>query len=263
MSRSLRNALIASMESDDIELMNPLTDQQETNIDEVLLEINEGAEEVQQADEVVEVLEDAEESMEALAASLEAHIAEGGMSPQTARTHNVAMSIALRGLPINVDRVTVSSESFGGHGDKLSASMEALEGVKETLKKLWEGIKNAIKNAWAAVTNFVATLRKSAPVIAAAAAKLKVRAEALKGAKLKGDGKMDAVAAAKAFHVGGKFDGDVAGALRKIENGVSGVDKSSKAGAIELRKIAGKITSGTFDPVADYTALGKAIMAPL
>jgi hypothetical protein len=266
MSRKLQMALRASMESDDVEILNPLTSDASVNIDEALAnttaEVVESAGEVTEADETVEALDDVAEAMESLQATLESCIAEGGMTPQTARTHNVAMALALRSLPLDVDRVTVSSESFGGHGDKMSASLEALEGVKAVLKRVLDAIVSAVKSAFEAVMRFFATIRKSAPVITAAANALKAKAAALKGKPVMKP-KMDAASAGKSFHVDGKFSGDVAGALQHIEKGGQSVQAACVKAAGELRAIGGKITSEGYDMAAEFSKFGQSMVQTL
>lgn len=259
MSRALRSALIASLEND-AETINPLTDHQETNIDEVLLEINDAEAPVTEADQVVDVLETAEVAIEAIAASLEAHIEEGGMSPQTARSHNVAMENALRGLPIDADSVNVSSEAFGGHGDKLSASMEAMEKIKETLAKLWEGIKNAVKKAWNAVKTFIATIGTSSRAIKAAGQDLIKRAGSTKG---KAEGKMNGLSITKALHVGGDLKGSVGSALAAIVTGGTGVVASAKAAEAGMKEVAGAIAAGRPFDNAEMTDFAKKVDGPL
>lgn len=96
MSAILREALAAALESIDDDLPR---DTPEENVAEALLETEQAAQEAEEAEEVVEELEDADASLEAIVTALESHIAEGGMTPQTARSHNVAMENLLRRLP--------------------------------------------------------------------------------------------------------------------------------------------------------------------
>ncbi|MNF70026.1 hypothetical protein D3C84_519250 [compost metagenome] len=180
----LHSALNVSMEGIDPNAsaeINPVTEETIVQVDEVLEEAREDSASVDEHDEAVEELSDAAESMESLIASLESAIADGGLSPQAADIHSRALAIATRRLPIDASEFTVSTESFGGTGDKLQASMEALEGAKALLSKIWEAIKNAVQGAWAAVKNFFATMGKSGPAVVAAGQSLKQRAAAAKG----------------------------------------------------------------------------------
>jgi hypothetical protein len=180
----LHSALNVSMEGIDpnaSQEINPVTEETIVAVDEVLEEARGDSAIVEEHDEAVEELSQAADSMESLIASLESAIADGGMSPQAADVHGRALAIATRRLPLDASEYTVSTESFGGTGDKLQASMEALEGAKALLSKIWEAIKNAVQGAWAAVKNFFATMGKSGPAVVAAGQSLKQRAAAAKG----------------------------------------------------------------------------------
>jgi len=261
----LRDALRASLESD-VEIINPLTDENQTNIGEVLAEVAEAtdsdAAEVEKADRVVDELETASDSLEAICATLESHIAEGGMNPQTAMMHNTAVANVLKRLPIDASRFTISTESFGGSGDKLVASQEALDGVKELLLKIWNAIKNAVIKAFDTVKVFIATIRKSAPVVIAAGRALQAKANAAKGQTAKSE-KVNVAGAARYLSVNGQFPASVSQALTQVVSAGEGVRKSAKAGAAQLRIVAGKISTGTFDPATDYKALADAVVNPL
>lgn len=180
----LHSALNVSMEGIDpnaSQEINPVTEETIVAVDEVLEEARGDSAIVEEHDVAVDELSQAADSMESLIASLESAIADGGMGPQAADIHGRALAIATRRLPIDAAEFTVSTESFGGTGDKLQASMEALEGAKALLSKIWEAIKNAVQGAWAAVKNFFATMGKSGPAVVAAGQSLKQRAAAAKG----------------------------------------------------------------------------------
>lgn len=263
MSALFRAALASSLESVTEEI-NPLSDHVETDIDEVLLEVAEAQGEVDTADRVVDELETAEKSLEAICAALESHIAEGGMSPQTARSHQVSMNIVLGRLGVSSENYTISTESFGGTGDKLTASQEALSGAKEVLTRIWTAIKNAVEKAYTAVKNFIQTIGKSAPALMAGANQLKARAQALRGKPLKGDGDMDAGAAAKALHIDGKFDANTVGnALKAIVTGGNGVAKGANDAGTALLSIGTDLVSGSYDKGKAAMAVSKAAFTPV
>lgn len=206
-SNILMNALSVSMEgidpTENIEI-NPVSEETTVAVDEALDEMNDAEEVVEEHDDAVEELEGAADSMESLVVALESAVKAGGMSPRTADMHNRAMAIAVRRLPVDAEHFTVSTESFGGTGDKLTASMEALEGAKELLSKIWTAIKNAVVKAWQAVMNFITTLGKSARALKKASGLLKAQAGGLSGSAP--DKKIDAIAFARIVHKDGKFD---------------------------------------------------------
>jgi hypothetical protein len=198
-NKLLLSALNVSLESADLtenQEINPVTEETIVAVDEVLEEVRGGADDIEEHDEAVEELSEAAESLESLVSSLESFIADGGMSPAAADMHSRALAIATRRLPVNAADYTVSTESFGGTGDKLVASQEALEGVKKLLSNIWDAIRNAVRSAWNAVKEFFATIGKSGPAVIAAGQSLKKRAQASKGLKPGGDGKMRLTSAA-------------------------------------------------------------------
>lgn len=216
----LQSALAVSLESADglveDQEINPLTEETIVAVDEVLEEVREDAAQVEEHDAAVKELSDAADSMESLIISLESAIADGGMSPHSADVHGRAVANAVRRLPINASEFVVSNENFGGTADKLEASMEAMEGAKALLTKIWEAIKNAVMGAWNAIKNFFATIGKSGPAVVAAGQSLKKRAAESKGLQPT-ETKLNFVSGLNYLVVEGKLD--MAGALSAINHG--------------------------------------------
>ena len=207
-SNILQSALNVSLESNldgEPSEINPVTSETVVELDEVLEEVRVAGDQVEGEEAAVDELSDAADSLESLIVALESAVAAGGMSPQTADTHNRAMAIAMRRLPVQKTDYTLSVESFGGTGDKLQASMEALEGAKALLEKLWNGIKTAVLNAWNAIKGFYDRIGKSGPAVVAAGKSLKQKAQ---GIKITASEKQYTMgqAAANALMVEGKFN---------------------------------------------------------
>lgn len=243
----LRAALgMPSFESDDAIIegaeINPLTEETTVAIDEILEEVAEGEKEAEEHDEAVEDLNEAADSLESLIASLESVVADGGMSPQHANTFMAGMAIATRRLPIDAAEYQVSVESFGGTGDKAVASMEALEGAKNLLKRVWEAIRKAVVGAWNAVKNFVQTIGKSAGALNTAGKLLVSGAAAAKG-DVAGK-KIDATSVARLLHVDGDFSGKVSVALGTVVGNGQKIASAAKVAETELTKLAGTIATG-------------------
>lgn len=219
----LQSALAVSLEdlSETTQEINPLTAETVIELDEVLEEVRESGEEVSGQEEAVDTLSDAVDSLESLVVALESAVKAGGMSPQTADVHSRAMAIALRKLPVDKSSFTLSTESFGGTGDKLVASQEALEGAKELLTKLWNGIKTAVLNAWNAIKGFYERIGKSGPAVVAAGKSLKQKAAATK--EMKSEYTVSQ-AVADGLSVGGVFDPSkaLANVVQGFEVGVKG-----------------------------------------
>jgi len=215
----LQSALNISLESasEENQEINPVTEETIVAVDEVLEEVREDSAEVEEHDDAIEELSDTAESLESLITSLESFVAGGGMGPQAADMHSRALAIATRKLPINSSDYTVSTESFGGTGDKLVASQEALEGAKKLLNSIWDAIKNAVVSAWNAVKNFFATIGKSGPAVVAAGQSLKKRAQSAKGGKAPESGKISLGNAVSYLVIEGKLA--PAAALSAINHG--------------------------------------------
>ncbi|MCY1352912.1 hypothetical protein D9M68_19440 [compost metagenome] len=241
--------------------LNPITEETTVAIDEILEEVRDQGDSVEEHDSAVEELEGAAESLESLIVSLESAIADGGMSPQAADVHGRAMVNAVRRLPIDGSQYSVSVESFGGTGDKLQASMEAMEGAKDLLAKIWNAIKSAVQSAWAAVVKFITTLGKSGEALVRAGGQLKASANGIKG-----EPKAKTVAAggvAKWLHTDGELKGSVGSQLKLVVSNGSGVAKSAQAGSAGLKELAGLIASGHYNAEGDRHAFADKVAAAL
>lgn len=247
-SNLLKNALSVSFESADPtenEEMNPVTEETTVVVDEVLEEVRDAEENVADHEEAVEELEEASDSLESLITSLESAIEQGGMGPQAAEMYHRGLAIATRRLPINSDQFIVSTESFGGTGDKLVATMEALGKAKDMLSKFWNAIKTAIVNAYNAVLNFIRTLGTSATALSRAAGVLKARSRAMKGKPKAEEISGTAISTALGLGVDSvSTSGDVTAALASLVDGGKGVVQSGNLAAEQLRTLSQYIASG-------------------
>lgn len=165
-------SLFISMEDDNLnetELVVAADDTIEIEIadaSEAEVEANEAAD---GADELSEI----SEGLESIVASMEASMQDGGLTPQSAQFMALAVGAYTNRLGVQASQITPSLESFGGASGQAAATTISMEGIKETLKKIWLAIKNAVAKAIQAIRNFFAK-------IFGGVAKLKSRAEALK-----------------------------------------------------------------------------------
>lgn len=121
------------------------------------LEIAEADHRVEMMDYQQEELEHAHASLEGIALSLEGLVAtdERGLDRVAAEGYRHAISaIVGDALPNPV----ASLESFGGESECAEATQISLEGIKDTVKKIWEAIKRAVGNAIRATADFFAKL---------------------------------------------------------------------------------------------------------
>lgn len=213
MSNSLVSAMLrVSLENEDVS--EELTDEQvdavadetpETEVTDVV----ESEQEVDAADTASDELEDAAEGLEALRASMESSLAAGGLTKEAARFANIAANSYTKRLGLS-SSIMPSMESFGA-SDRLEATKISMEGIGETLKKIWEAIKSLAQRVWNAIVNFFKS-------IFGAAERLERRAKALDklAGKLTGDAKKSKITVsarlASRIALGDKVDASANGA---------------------------------------------------
>ncbi|MNZ60492.1 hypothetical protein D3C78_785630 [compost metagenome] len=140
--------------------------------------------------------------------------------------------------------------------------MEALEGAKELLTKIWNGIKAAVQNAWKAVVNFVATIGKSSEALRRAGKLLIAQANGAKGNAA--GKKVDGSAVAKMLHKNGEMPSgsSIGGLLQTIVSNGGAVVSSAKVAQAELTKLSGAIAAGrtsTEEQQGGYDAIINAL----
>lgn len=177
---------------------------------EVALESEEAANEILEADREVEMAElqedeltDAEESLESIVMSLESLIEKDprGLDRVAAEGYRHAVR-AIVGSAL--DNPVASLESFGSSTECQHATELSLEGIKDTLRKIWEAIKRAVKNAIRAVGDFFAKLFGGVSKLKDRAKKVKEKAEGLKKDGAVAEGKV-AIPGADRLALGGKL----------------------------------------------------------
>lgn len=123
----------------------------------------------------VEELGEISEGLEGILISMESAMQDGGLNPQAALFMQHAVQAHVGRLGLEASDVTPSMESFGGASGQAAATTISMEGIGETLKKIWMAIKNAVSKAIQAIKNFFSK-------IFGGVGKLKSRHEALKKA---------------------------------------------------------------------------------
>lgn len=153
-SRMFREAL--SLESNAVvEAGDPVTN--ELALESASFDIAESDHQIEMMDYQQEELEHAHASLESIAVSLEGLVAndERGLDRVAAEGYRHAITaIVGDALPNPV----ASLESFGGESECAEATQLSLEGIKDTVKKIWEAIKRAVSNAIKATADFFAKL---------------------------------------------------------------------------------------------------------
>lgn len=129
--------------------------------DTIEIEIADAAEAEHEAEEQsdnVEELGEISEGLESILISMESAMQDGGLSPQSALFMQHAVQAHVGRLGMSAGDVTPSMESFGGASGQAAATTISMEGVGDTIKKIWLAIKNAVAKAIQAVKNFFAKI---------------------------------------------------------------------------------------------------------
>lgn len=134
--------------------------EEQTGVDEMQDTVEETVEALEELAEITDVVEDSVESGEGLSEDA-AEIAEVAVEAICAR---LGYKPAKKPMP--------SMESFGNTSSRLDATKFALEGFKETAKKIWEGIKAFFSKIWEKISALWNAILKNANGV-------KARAESL------------------------------------------------------------------------------------
>ena len=137
----------------DENLINPVSDMTETEINEVLEEVQESENEVVKTQEMVEILEEESTALEALITSAES--SDGGMTRREAALYTHAVESICRRVYIPSESVSMPAlESFGGSGDRLTATLEAAEDGRGLLKRMWDALLKGLRAMYDGFINF-------------------------------------------------------------------------------------------------------------
>lgn len=180
-----------------------------------LLEVNEVAAEIDQTHEAVAEAQESTDQLEEVAAALESMIDAGrGLSADAARFAHQSVSFATRKFGIATPMPAMESFSTGASG-QFGQTKASLEGIKETIQKIWTWIKSQLAKLRAHMKDFWLKTFDGA-------ARLKKRAEAMmkKAEGVSGSAKENQVVVSAdlvgKLHVGGKL-GDVAAQLGEFK----------------------------------------------
>ncbi len=165
-------------------------------------EVAEMADTVEEAVTAIEELADVAGVMED---SIEEEGKEGeGLSEDAAEIAEVAVEAICARLGYKPAKKPIPSlEAFGSTSSRLDATKYALEGVADTIKKIWEAIKGFFSRIWEAIKGLWKRLIDASTRVKARAETLEGKLEAAKkdGMIADADKKYDAVKFCKAFNV--------------------------------------------------------------
>ncbi len=242
----MRKGLFATLE-DETGLAQVVADQGPV-VPEVVAEVAEGSAELsqdaQEVGDLVAQVEDAQladQELQQVADTMQQSIDEGtGLDTGAAQMAEIATESIMNRLGLKGQRVIPATESFGSSNSRVAATRIAMEGVVDTIKKIWEGIKNFLKMVWQKITDFFAKFFSNTDKLEKAAKALQDKVGGL-GSKAPKEKKIDNSSIAAAFKYNGKVNKDsVAAILGNHGAAVKGVN-GLYTGALGLVNIVGGV----------------------
>ncbi len=242
MSKSLKNLFISMEEEGNDINQTTLEVSADNTMEEEVANVTEAGIEVIEAEDDVEELHEIAEGLESIVASLESAVEEGGLDSQAAVFMQHAVDGYTKRVGLEATAIVPSLESFGGASGKAAATTISLEGIKETIQKVWQAIKNAVVKAIAAVKNFFAKIFGGVKKLRSRLAALQKAVDGLGDKKAGGKIK---VPSANALRLNGKADGKAiaTGLKNTAEMGTIVYDRVTKGASSFYSNVAAKITN--------------------
>lgn len=198
MARFARKGLMAALEeaAEGVEVVNSVDDLHETNA-----EIIDGVQEIADGDEacgeevaaieslvvaIEEVLDEAESIEEVIDTVQEVATDENGeeegLTEEEAALAEESLRVIYRRLGIPMHNVMPATEGFRTKSTRVSSTHVAVEGMMDTLKKIWDSVSESMSRVAKRFSDFLKNAITTNRSVAATAAKLKEKLIALKGA---------------------------------------------------------------------------------
>lgn len=202
-----RNKFVLAME-DDLEV-----DPNQNVVPESAVEVEQGSAELTsdagEVEELVAATEEAEadlETVEQLQEVAEDSVEQGeGLSEQSAEIAEIAIESIHARLGIS-RRVIPSLESFGSSNSRVAATRIAIEGFKDTVKRIWEAIKAAFARLMDKIKGFFMGLFKNTDSLSKHLENLKARVQQMDDGMKKDKEELSNGNLARAFSVKKKAD---------------------------------------------------------
>ena len=122
-------------------------------------------EQVDQAQQVVDEvetdidsLEASSQGLESIVEDLQASLENGGLDTTAAAFAEHAVTAHVQPLGLEGHSIVPSLESFGGYTGREASTQVSIEGISDTIKKIWAAIKAAVQKAIKAVADFFAKI---------------------------------------------------------------------------------------------------------
>ena len=243
-------------------------------IPETVAEVEVDASEIQEdtgvIEDISEAIEDASDDMdtlEGIQGVMEESVEKGeGLDETAAEIAEVAIEAICARLGISkANKIMPAMESFGSSNSRVAATKIAMEGVGDTLKRIWQAIKDAFAKAWNHIVDFYKKHIASLGRLSKYADSLKAKAKESASKKPKKDSEgITSSAVLSAFNIGGKVDAKTTGDILSAHLALTGNVVSAKT---LMQKSVKDLLDGTdkldsFDP-AGFRSLSNKLNTEL
>lgn len=230
---------------------------------------DESAEVQQEGDEIgtsVAQIEDAVqagEELEAIGEEVVETVESGeGLDEKSAEIASLAIEsirsrLGVRGAP----RLVPVAESFGSTNSRLASTRLIVEGITDTLKRVWTAIKQFAARVWDKVKSFIANLFNSTTMLNKHIASLKERARKLPSGAAPKEKQIKHAGVARAISLGGKADLSTFEKVAKNTEALAAVAKKASEQTGKIVGAAQGLASGEINEASVKTYLKSAYSA--
>jgi hypothetical protein len=225
-----------------------------------VIELNDAVAQIESVVDAIEEASDTAETLEVMNERIEESVEEGGMSEPEAEAIAVAVEHMCARLSISRSKkVFPAMEGFKDKATRVQSTKVAMEGIAETIKKIWEGIVNAFKSAVAWVQKHIAALLDVTKKYEGRAKEIAAKAKAAEGKAAPADAKVKTSAFGKALSVNGKvLEG---AAFASAYDAYLAVAQPLAKGSVDVAKEAPECLEGVLGALSDEAKFKGAISA--
>lgn len=242
---SIRNGLVFAMEDDTLVDGGVASSETAAEVEAGSAEVAQQTGEVEELQAAIEDAEEGAETLEKIEGVLEESAESGeGVDETAAEIAEVAVESIRNRLGIRGTKPFPGMESFGSKNSRLSATKIALEGVKDTLIRIWEAIKAAFIRLWEKVKTFFIGLIKNTNALITHLEGLQERVKKLPDDVKPKNSDLSSKAIARAFSVDKKAD---LGTAKKIVQNAENLLGTAKSLTEASAKFSAEIEKAAAD----------------
>jgi hypothetical protein len=211
--------------------------------------VQDSHDEIEEVQAAIEDAEEGAEDLEAIGDVAADTIDEGGegMSEDAARVTEVAVESICRRLGVRGSSIVPATESFGSRSSRITATRITVEGIVETVKKIWAAIVAGFKKIWAKLVDFYKFLTDSNVRMEKRA--IALREKCAQGTSVIETEEFENAAIATAFNEDGTFKvSRLMGAIANIKEELGSAKSAAETVAAVMQRVANaKSSKEAFD----------------